>query len=331
MNGLQIRDVSVRLQAEGESRLILDQVSLDIPTGRAIGLVGESGSGKSTLARTILRDLPDGAVRGQVRYAGRDVYQWTPHELRTYRSGLVALVGQNPRAAMNPVRRVGDFAVESLRLNRGISTREARARIVGLLGEVGIQDPERVMRQYPHQLSGGMLQRVVIAATLAIEPEMVVADEPTTALDVTSQAEVMAILSEQTRKRSMSLLLISHDLDLVAAVCDRTALMYAGRIVEEQPSRQLLDRPRHPYAAALAAARTRTDVDIARLEAIPGNPIAAYEATGGCSFAPRCSYALPGLCDVETPTLTEDSQGRVACLRHEEIAAELVDTNRPVA
>lgn len=320
MSGIAIRDLGVTLSARGEPpRRILQDIAIDILGGSAFGLVGESGSGKSTLARAILRDLPSGAVTGQIQFDERDIYQFNAAELRAYRSRDVTLIGQNPRASMNPVRRVGDFAVESLRLNAGVSKREAGAHLSALLTDVGIRNVDRVLGQYPHQLSGGMLQRVVIAAALATEPALIIADEPTTALDVTTQAEVMAILSEQTKKRGMALLLISHDLDLVAAVCDRTALMYAGQLVEEQTSQGLLATPRHPYAAALAAARTRADVDVERLAAIPGRPIAAYEAGTGCSFAPRCSYAQPGRCDVATPPLEAKGADRVACFRSDEL------------
>jgi oligopeptide/dipeptide ABC transporter ATP-binding protein len=318
MTDVAVRNLSVWLGNRSRQRLIIDDVDLDISAGTTMGLVGESGSGKSTMARAILRALPPGKITGTVTFEGVDVYQLDPDQLRKYHTTDVALIGQNPRAAMNPVRRVGDFATETLRTNRGMSPAEARSQLAQLLSEVGIRDPERVLDQYPHQLSGGMLQRVVIAAALSTEPKLMIADEPTTALDVTTQAEVMAILGQQARSRGMSMLFITHDLDLVSAVCDRIAVMYAGRIVDEQASSRLLSHPQHPYTQALASARTRVDVDVPRLEAIPGNPIAAYEAPPGCSFALRCPYVTDA-CLTTQPLVEATPAGRVACIRHTEL------------
>lgn len=319
--GVEVRDLSVWLGPH--RRHILDKVSLSIPTGTTTGLVGESGSGKSTMARALLQALPDGKIDGEIIFDGQDLRALNEAQLRRFRSTDVALIGQNPTAAMNPVRRVGDYATEVLQSTRGMQPSDARDRMTGLLTEVGIHDPARVLEQFPHQLSGGMLQRVVIAAALATEPQLLIADEPTTALDVTTQAEVMAILAEQAQRRQMSMLFITHDLDLVSAVSDHTAVMYAGRIVEEQVSSRLLQHPQHPYTSALAAARTRADVDIARLQAIDGNPIAAYEAEPGCAYAPRCPYATDQ-CRSAQPPVQQTEHGRVACIRYPQIQAALV-------
>ena len=206
-------------------------------------------------ARAIDRLLPRGAeVDGSIRFDGRDVGALAGAELRRYRS-QVAMIFQDPRAHINPVRRIGDFMTEALRTNLGVPAAEARRRAVDMLGQVGIEDGERRLRQYPHQLSGGMLQRVMIAAALLTEPRLLLADEPTTALDVTTQAEVMAILDDLRREFGLAMLFITHDLELAAAICDRTAVMYAGQIVEIRSSALLHDDPLHPYTAALAAAR----------------------------------------------------------------------------
>ncbi len=234
------------LPVEGEQRAVLREVSLAIAAGEAVGLVGESGSGKSMTARAVARILPPGAlVSGSVTFDGRDVRTLRGGALRQYR-GEVAVVFQDPRAHTNPVRTIGDFMTEALRTVRGVRGAEARRRAAQVLDEVGIEDGERRLRQYPHELSGGMLQRVMIGAALLTEPRLLLADEPTTALDVTTQAEVMAILDELRRDRGLALLFITHDLELASAVCDRTTVMYAGEIVETQPAARLHDDPLAP-------------------------------------------------------------------------------------
>ncbi|TAM70824.1 MAG: ABC transporter ATP-binding protein [Microbacteriaceae bacterium] len=310
------------MQSVRGPRLVLDGVSFHIDRGETLGLVGESGSGKSTTARALLADLPVNAeIGGQALVDGRDVLTMAPRDLAQLRSRTIAMIGQNPRAAMNPVRRVGDFAMEALRTNFGMTKTEARERIVPLLAEVGLNSPETLLGQYPHQLSGGMLQRVVIATALATGPALIIADEPTSALDTLSQADVIGILNRLRSNHDVAMLFITHDLDLAASVCDRTAVMYAGRIVESQSSHRLLTRPQHPYSAGLASARVRVDVDIERLTAIPGRPVAAFDRPAhGCPFAPRCAFAQDK-CLAESPTLVETKAGSVECWRHEEIEA----------
>jgi oligopeptide/dipeptide ABC transporter ATP-binding protein len=315
---LEIDGLTVGLPVEGSLAPVLRNVSLAVGEGEAVGLVGESGSGKSMTARAIARLLPDGArVEGSVRFRERDVAQLRGGDLRRFREE-VAMVFQDPRAHVNPVRRIGDFMTEALRTNRGVSGGEARRRAIELLAQVGIDDGERRLRQYPHELSGGLLQRVMIAAALLTHPALLLADEPTTALDVTIQAEVMAILNDLRSELGLSLLFITHDLDLAAAVCDRTIVMYAGQVVETRASIRLHDDPLHPYTAALAAARPSITSTATRLIAIPGRPLSAFEAPAGCSFAPRCPHAQDR-CRQEAPEITELAGGRVRCLR----AAEL--------
>jgi oligopeptide/dipeptide ABC transporter ATP-binding protein len=319
---LEIEGLSVRLPVEGEQRTVLHDVSLSVGAGEAVGLVGESGSGKSMTARAAARLLPPGAqVSGAVRFDGRDVLGLRGGALRALR-GEVAMVFQDARAHVNPVRTIGDFLTEALRTNGGIGRGEAEKRAVAALADVGIADGARRLRQYPHELSGGLLQRMMIAAALLVEPRLILADEPTTALDVMTQNDVMAILDELRSERGLALLFITHDLELASAVCDRTAVMYAGQLVETRASASLHDDPLHPYTAALAGARPSIDAAAQRLAAIPGRPISAFEAPDGCAFAPRCPYAQDA-CRAARPPLEAHAGGLVRCIRALELRDEL--------
>ena len=320
---LEIDHLTAQLPVEGRMQTVLHDVSLTIAAGEAVGLVGESGSGKSMTARAIARLLPAGAqTGGAVSYDGSDVAGLRGPQLRDYR-GQVAMIFQDPRAHINPVRSIGDFLTEALRTNRGMARDEARRRAVGALSDVGIEDGQRRLRQYPHELSGGLLQRVMIASALLTEPRLILADEPTTALDVTTQADVMAILDDLRREHGLALLFITHDLDLATAVCDRMCVMYAGQIMEMQESVALADRPLHPYTAALSAARPAIDGDVHRLAAIRGRPLSAFEAPDGCPYAPRCDFAQDR-CAEQRPELGDLEGGSVRCLRAAELRGILV-------
>ena len=320
---LEVDGLTVRLAVEGEQRAVLRDVSLSVRPGEAVGLVGESGSGKSMTARAIDRLLPRGAeVSGQISFGGSDVMSLAGHGLRAYRN-QVAMIFQDPRAHVNPVRRIGDFMTEALRTNLGVTGADARRRAAEMLGQVGIADGERRLRQYPHELSGGMLQRVMIAAALLTEPKLLLADEPTTALDVTTQAEVMAILDDLRREFGLAMLFITHDLELAAAICDRTAVMYAGQIVEVRESALLHSDPLHPYTAALSAARPDIAATARRLAAIPGRPLSAFEAPAQeCAFAPRCPHAQE-ICRDGTPDLASLDGGLSRCVRAAELRGRL--------
>ncbi|WP_188190460.1 ABC transporter ATP-binding protein [Nonomuraea sp. SYSU D8015] len=311
---LDLNGLTVRLP--GPDRPVLDDVSLSIAEGEALGLVGESGSGKSMTVRAIVRLLPAGAqVEGVVRVGGVEVGSLRGAALRELRA-VVPVVFQDPRAHINPVRTIGDFLTEGLRTHRRLSRRSAEDRAVRLLDEVGVADGQRRLRQYPHELSGGLLQRVMIAAALLAEPRLLLADEPTTALDVTTQAEVMAAVDELRRERGLAMLFITHDLELAAAVCDRTAVMYAGRVMEVRASASLHEHPLHPYTAALAAARPSLERRADRLATIPGRPLSAFEAPDGCAFADRCAH-IRERCREERPALRPLGDGQVACVRAE--------------
>ena len=320
---LEVDGLTVLLDVAGAKRAVLRDVSLTLWPGEAVGLVGESGSGKSMTARAIDRLLPRGAeVHGSIRFDGGDVGELAGADLRRYRS-QVAMIFQDPRAHTNPVRRIGDFMTEALRTNLGVPSAEARRRAVNMLTQVGIENGARRLRQYPHQMSGGMLQRIMIAAALLTEPRLLLADEPTTALDVTTQAEVMAILDGLRRDFGLAMLFITHDLELAAAICDRTVVMYAGQIVEVRASALLHGDPLHPYTAALAAARPDIAQTAHRLRAIPGRPLSAFEAPAAeCAFAPRCAHASD-ICRAAVPDLVDLDSGTSRCARARELRGQL--------
>jgi oligopeptide/dipeptide ABC transporter ATP-binding protein len=320
---LETVGLTVLLEVNGARRAVLRDVSLTLRRGEAVGLVGESGSGKSMTARAIARLLPPAAeVRGSIRFGTTDVAQLAGPDLRRYHS-QVAMIFQDPRVHVNPVRTIGDFMTEALRTNHKVPRPQARRRAVDMLTQVGIEDGARRLGQYPHQMSGGMLQRVMIAAALLAGPRLLLADEPTTALDVTTQAEVMAILDNLRRQSGLAILFITHDLDLAAAICDRTVVMYAGQIVEVRASSLLHTDPLHPYTAALAAARPDITQTTRRLRAIPGRPLSAFEAPATeCAFAARCSYTRE-VCRTAVPDLSEVDGGVSRCARARELRGRL--------
>ncbi|MFB7668762.1 ABC transporter ATP-binding protein [Kitasatospora sp. NPDC056138] len=301
MNTLDIR--GLRLHLPNTARPVLAGVDLTVGAGETVALVGESGSGKTLTSRSVLRLLPKGAAtEGEVRVAGQNVLTMTPEQLRRLRTTTAAMIFQDPRAAINPLRRIGDFLTEGVRINAGVSADAATGRAGEMLEAVGLTTA--VLRQYPVQLSGGMLQRVMIAAALMGDPALVLADEPTTALDVTTQAEVVALLTELRERFGTGLLFVTHDLGLAAAISDRVYVMYAGRIVETGPADTLFTRPRHPYTAALLDSTPRLDAPPGRLAAIVGQPPSLREELTGCPFAPRCPL-VTSRCTLQAPELLQ--------------------------
>jgi oligopeptide/dipeptide ABC transporter ATP-binding protein len=322
---LEVRDLRLQLPSQGQPVPILRGVCLEVAEAEAVALVGESGSGKSMTARSVIRLLPPGAILGgDILVDGEAVLSMNRADLRRYRATKVAMIFQDPSAHVNPVHTVGDFLTESMRVNRGVPAGTARTEALRLLEEVRVPRPELRFRQYPHELSGGMLQRVMIASALAAGPRLLLADEPTTALDVTIQAEIMAILEELGRERRLARLIITHDLELAAATCDRTLVMYAGSIVESAASAALHASPLHPYTSALLASRPSLDHKPRRLPTIPGRPLSAAEAPAGCAYAPRCPLAVDR-CRAEAPELRPLRSGLVACHRAEDMAAQAPD------
>ncbi|WP_446429358.1 ABC transporter ATP-binding protein [Leucobacter sp. 1207-22] len=267
---LEVHSLHANLNTRDRKLHLLNGVSFSLNRGEALGLVGESGSGKSLTTRAIMRMLAPGfTTRGEVIFDGENVLDMGRERLRQYRAADVGMIFQDPRAHVNPVHTVGDFLTEALVRDRGIQRAEAERRAVQLLDEVGVRHPEQRLRQYPHELSGGLLQRVMIASVLLAEPRLILADEPTTALDVTAQSDVMAILDEQRRARDLSLLFITHDLELANACCDRLAVMYAGEIVEQ--GAHVYSAPTHPYTIELLGARPSIDERRDRLPVLEYN------------------------------------------------------------
>jgi oligopeptide/dipeptide ABC transporter ATP-binding protein len=306
--------------------VVLD-VDLEVGAGEIVGLVGESGSGKSMTARTIANALPPGArVTGQVLLDGEDLLAMDRRQRRLVQRSI-GMIFQDPRAYIDPLWRVEDHLTEGLRLHLGFSRSAARARAIELLDTVGIDQPDRRIHQYPGEMSGGMLQRVMIAGALSVGPTLLLADEATTALDVTTQAGIVRLLDRLRRDHGLAVLFITHDLALASAICDRVYVMYAGRIVEVRSRQLIFEDPRHPYTMGLLAARPKVDSKADRLPVIPGTPINAMDAPAGCPFHPRCPYAVAE-CRSEVPRLIEVPGGAARCVRAQEGAAGLAASSQ---
>jgi peptide/nickel transport system ATP-binding protein len=317
---LELDQLRVELKIGGRLRSVVWDVTVSLGAGEAMGIVGESGSGKSVTARSIARLLPRGArVGGDVRFDGEPIWNMSRARLRRFRARDLGIIYQDPRAHINEMHPVGDFLVEGIRDH---PPRERRDLAIAALQATGIADAGRRLEQYPHQLSGGLLQRVMIAAAILPGPRLLLADEPTTALDVTTQSEVMAVVAEQRQARRLAMIFITHDLDLAAAVTDTIAVMYAGTIVETGPSASMHERALHPYTAGLLAARPKP-ARVASLYTIPGRPIAAYESGPGCVFASRCAYAEQRCLDAR-PSPRRIGDHVVSCHRADELQATLL-------
>jgi oligopeptide/dipeptide ABC transporter ATP-binding protein len=304
---LEVRGLAVEFPlSSGRIRPVLD-VSFSLGRREKLGLVGESGSGKSLTALSLMRLLPSPGriAAGSVVLGGRDLTTLSERQMARVRGGRIAMVYQDPMSSLNPVRSIGRQIVEAIRVHEDVSRDVARARAVDLLGDVGIPAPARRFDSYPHQLSGGMRQRVMIAMAISANPDVLIADEPTTALDVTTQARIVDLLGRRVDEREMSVILITHDLALAATICDTIDVMYAGRIVEHSPADRLFASPVHPYTEALLGAICSLDEDVDRpIAAIGGQPPLPQQLPSGCSFHPRCPYALD-LCHTEAPPLCE--------------------------
>jgi peptide/nickel transport system ATP-binding protein len=307
-----IRDLRVAFDGQPALR----GIDLDVTAGEAVGLVGESGCGKSVTWLAALGLLPTRAqVGGSVRIGGTELLGAEAATLEKVRGGRVAMIFQDPASSLNPVHRIGRQVTEALGLHRGMSGGGARAEAKRLLDQVGIPDAARRLDAYPHELSGGQNQRVMIAIALAGRPELLVADEPTTALDVTIQAQILELLQQLRRETGMALVLISHDLGVVAETCARVCVMYAGRIVEAAPTGRLFAAPSHPYTRGLLGALPPIDGPRRRLSAIPGGVPEPWAMPPGCAFAPRCAYRVAA-CDAgEPPAATLEPGHHAACLR----------------
>jgi oligopeptide/dipeptide ABC transporter ATP-binding protein len=314
---LSVHNLSTLFEVPGQPIVAVDDVSFEIRKGETLGLVGESGSGKSVTAFSIVQLLqsPGRVAAGRVVFQGKDLLGASEAEVRRVRGAGIGLIFQEPMAALNPVMRVGDHIVEALTVHGLARRREARARAIELLRAVKITDPEKRVDDYPHQLSGGMRQRVMIAVALACRPPLVIADEPTTALDVTVQAQILDLLRDMKKQFDLSLLLITHDLGVIAETADRVAVMYTGRIVEEGDVRDIFRNPLHPYTQGLLASIPGGDAG-SRLRAIEGSVPSLATLPPGCTFATRCPYRME-VCTTAVPALVEIEAGhRVRCYLH---------------
>lgn len=312
---LSVKDLNVSFATEEGRVSVVEDVSFDVESGEVVGLVGESGCGKSVTAMSIMRLLPSPPSFidcGRIMLDGVDITGYGEHEMRRIRGDRVGFVFQEPMTSLNPTFSIGFQLIEALRLHQNVSKAEARVRAADMLNLVGVSAPERRLRQYPHELSGGLRQRVVIAMALICSPGLLIADEPTTALDVTIQAQVLDLLERLQRKLSMAVLLITHDLGVVAEFCHRVMVMYAGRIVESADVESLFDRPRHPYTHGLMTSMPSLSTDKGKLATIPGMVPSPGNRPSGCYFAERCSRVQP-LCREQYPLLESKDGCLVAC------------------
>jgi peptide/nickel transport system ATP-binding protein len=316
---LSVRDLRVEFASRRGTLHAINGVSFDIARGEVLGVVGESGAGKSVtgLAAIGLIDPPGRIAGGEIYLSGQRIDNLPPREMRRIRGKRIAMIFQDPLTSLDPLYRIGDQLVETIRTHLPLSESAARKRAIDLLAEVGIPAPEKRIDAYPHEFSGGMRQRVVIALAIAAEPELIIADEPTTALDVSVQAQIIALIKRLGRDHGTAVMLVTHDMGVIAETSDRVAVMYSGRIAEIGPVRDVVQHPLHPYAKGLMGAiPTLTGDASQRLVQIPGSMPQLSAIPAGCAFHPRCSYALDR-CHVERPEPIAVGTQRVACHLHD--------------
>ncbi|NBY28231.1 MAG: ABC transporter ATP-binding protein [Betaproteobacteria bacterium] len=311
---LEIENLSVEFPSRSSVLHAVEGVSLSLDAGDVLGIVGESGSGKSVTMMALmgLVPYPGRVTASKMRFDGHDLLGLSTKERSRLTGKDVAMIFQEPTTSLNPCFSVGFQLAETLRVHLGMDSKAAKRRSIELLEQVGISDPETRLKAYPHQLSGGMNQRVMIAMAIACNPKLLIADEPTTALDVTIQAQILDLLRSLQRERGMALVLITHNMGVVSDMAQRVAVMYAGQIMEQQPAQALFQRPRHPYTEALMAALPERSDGSARLATIPGMVPGLYDRPTGCLFAPRCSYADDD-CRSQRPGLVNGLQAAVRC------------------
>ena len=324
---LEVRDLHTEFRTGAGIVPAVDGISYTVERGETVAIVGESGSGKTAGALSILRLIPDppGRItRGEILFDARDLLRLSDEEIRQVRGSDIGMIFQEPMTSLNPVLTIGRQITESLEQHRGADRATALRRAVELLGLVGIADPARRLKQFPHQLSGGMRQRIMIAIALACDPKLIIADEPTTALDVTIQAQILELMKQLTHRLDVALIIITHNLGVVARYANRVNVMYAGRIVESGPAAQIYHDPRHPYTIALLRSVPRLDRPRqARLDPVEGQPPDLTRLDAGCSFRPRCRFAVEE-CALSRPPLEPagDEAHLAACFRKHEIAGE---------
>jgi peptide/nickel transport system ATP-binding protein len=301
---LEVRDLKTYFKTDDGTVRAVDGVSFSVEKGETLGIVGESGSGKSVTCLSIMGLNPkkNTTVTGEVLFNDEDLLKASPSRLREIRGNDVAMIFQDPMTSLNPVHKIGNQLAEALQLHRDVSHKEAHARALELLKEVGIPRPERRIDDYPHQFSGGMRQRVMIAMALINDPDLLIADEPTTALDVTTQAQILALIERLQAEYHSAVIMITHDLGVVAEIADNVAVMYAARVIERAPVENIFKRPEHPYTWGLMASLPRLDTDVSRLVQIPGQPPSLLRPPKGCRFHPRCAYTM-SICRETEPLL----------------------------
>jgi oligopeptide transport system ATP-binding protein len=311
---LEVEGLRVRLPARDGHVTVVDGVDYEVDTGEVFGVAGESGSGKTMSVLALIGLLPSGgAASGEARFEGTNLIGLKGKELREMRGGGIGMIFQDPMTSLHPMLSIGQQLEEPIRLHLGMRKAAARTRAAELLDSVRLPDPERALRAFPHQFSGGMRQRVAIAIALAGEPRLLIADEPTTALDVTVQAGIIRLLDQLRRERGLSVVLITHDLGVMSSIADRVAVFYAGRIVETGPRDDLMQRPRHPYTRSLLDALPHPELPADHpLVPIPGAPPSPAELPSGCAFHPRCAYGVAS-CATETPPLVTVGNRGLAC------------------
>ena len=329
---LEVKNLSTHFYTRAGTIKAADDVSFDIEPGSTLALVGESGSGKSVTSLSIMRLLqPPGKITaGEIIFDGRDLLKLDDREMRLLRGREIAMIFQDPMTSLNPVYTVGDQISEAIELHERLSRKQAWPKTVEMMKRVKIPDAERRAKDYPHQLSGGMRQRVMIAMALSCKPKLLIADEPTTALDVTIQAEILELLTTLKDDFSLSMLLITHDLGVVAETADRVAVMYAGRIVEEAPVRDIFRTPRHPYTEGLLGSvprLTEQGIKRHRLQTIEGTVPNLLHLPEGCKFAPRCAYVIDQCTAGEIPLLDTGDDRRARCIRHDRVSDESAKTH----
>src|SRR5476649_2246702 len=301
---LEVNDLKTHFRTDDGVVRAVDGVSFNVDKGQTLGIVGESGSGKSVTCLTIMGLNPrrSAMTTGQALWKGEDLLTANPRRLREIRGSEIAMIFQDPMTSLNPVHKIGDQLAEAMRLHEDVSKKRARARALELLKAVGIPRPERRLDDYPHQFSGGMRQRVMIAMALINDPDLLIADEPTTALDVTTQAQILALIERLQAEYHSAVIMITHDLGVVAEIADNVVVMYAARVVERAPVENIFKRPEHPYTWGLMASLPRLDADVARLVQIPGQPPSLLRPPKGCRFHPRCAYTM-SICRETEPLL----------------------------
>jgi len=314
MSLLSVRDLTVKFAMRSETVTALEQISFDLGKGERLGIVGESGAGKSITGFSLMNLLsrPGYIDKGKILFGGEDIVQLSEARMRNIRGNRMAMIFQDPMVTLNPVLTIGQQMIETLMAHRRLSRAEAEHISVLKLREVYIPSPEERMSQYPHELSGGMRQRIIIAIALLLDPELIIADEPTTALDVTIQADIMELLLELCQSNKVGLILITHDLGVVSQMTERTLVMYAGRIIEAGPTREIINDPQHPYTQGLINALPQQTLPGHRLKQIPGNMPSLTAIPQGCPFNPRCEYATD-ICRRVLPETVHFGQVEVAC------------------